>query len=61
MNVIVKYSYHFTGGLILDLQWHVYQNKIVVGFLKIISYSLVKVTCLLGEKFAFFCHCFKIF
>ena len=33
-SFIVKYSYHFTGGLLVELHWHVNQNKIAVGFLK---------------------------
>ena len=34
MSVIVKHSYHFPeGGLVVEQQWHVNQNKIVVGFL----------------------------
>ena len=50
----MKYSYHFTGGrLLVELQWHVNQNKIAVGFLKITFYSLGKVTSLLGEKLVF--------
>ena len=53
VSVMVKYSYHFTGGLIVELQWHVYQNKIAVGFLVITIYSLGKVTSLLSEKFVF--------
>ena len=62
MSVTVKYSYHFPGGgLLADLQWHVNQNKMTVGFLKTTCYSLGKVTSLLGEKVCFFCHCFKIF
>ena len=36
MSVTVKYYYHFPGGgLLVELQWHVNQNKIAVGFLKI--------------------------
>ena len=49
VSVIVKYSYHLT----VELQWHVYQNKIAVCLLKITFYSLGKVTSLLGEKSAF--------
>ena len=49
----MKYSYHFKGGLLVELQWHVYQNKIAAGFLKINFYSLGKVTSLLGEKSVF--------
>ena len=56
VSVTVKYSQHF-----VELQWHVDQNKIAVSFLKITFNSLEKVTSLLGEKFVFFCHCFKIF
>ena len=53
--VIVKYSYHFPeGGLLIELQWHVNQNKIVAGFLQITFYSLGKVTRLLHEKLCFF-------
>ena len=52
-SVTAKYSYHFTGGLLVELQWHVNQNKIAVGFLKIAFYSLGKVISLLGEKSAF--------
>ena len=39
MSVIVKYSYHFPGDLLVELQWHVKQNKIAVDFLKITFYS----------------------
>ena len=34
VSITVKYSYHFPGGLLVELQWHVNQNKIAVGFLK---------------------------
>ena len=34
MSITVKYSYHFLGGLLVELQWHVNQNKSAVGFLK---------------------------
>ena len=34
VSVIVKYSYHFAGGLLVEQQWHVNQNKIVSGFLR---------------------------
>ena len=53
MSVIVKYSYHVTRGLVVKLQWYVYQNKVTVGFLEINFYSLGKVTSLLGEKSVF--------
>ena len=43
----------------MELQSHVNQNKMAVGFLKITCYSLGKVTSLLGEKVWFFCHCFE--
>ena len=34
VSVIVKHSYHFPeGGLLVEQQWHVNQNKIAVGFL----------------------------
>ena len=49
----MKYSYHFTGGFLVDLHWQVNQNKIAAGFLKITFYSLGKVTSLLGEKSVF--------
>ena len=54
MSVIVKYSYHVTGGLLVKLQWYVYQNKAAEGFFEINFYSLGKVTSLLGEKILFF-------
>ena len=38
MSVTVKYSYHFPGGLLIELQWHVNQNKMAVGFLKVIHF-----------------------
>ena len=38
----------------MELQWYVYQNKVTVGFLEIIFYSLRKVTSLLGGKVCFF-------
>ena len=45
MSVTVKYSYHFLGAsLLVELQLHVNQNKITVGFLKITFHSLGKVT-----------------
>ena len=47
MSVIVKYSYHVTGGLLVKLQWYVYQNKAAEGFFEINFYSLGKVTSLL--------------
>ena len=53
VSVTVKYSCHFPRGLLIELQWHFYQNKIAVGFLKITFYSLGKVTSLLGEKSVF--------
>ena len=53
-RVIVKYSYHFLGDLLVELQWYVNQNKIAVGFLEITFYLLGKVTSLLGERSAFF-------
>ena len=61
MSGTVKYSYHVTGGLLLKLQWYVYQNRATEGFFEINFYSVGKVTSLLGEKSVFFCHCFKIF
>ena len=39
--------------IFVELQWHVNQNKIVVGFLWITFYLLGKVTSLLCENFAF--------
>ena len=54
MSVTVKHSYHFTGGLLVELQWYVYQNKVPVGFLEITFYSLGKVRSLLGEEVCFF-------
>ena len=48
MSVMAKYFYHFTkGGVLVELQWHMNQNKIVVGFLLITLKSLGKVTSLL--------------
>ena len=38
----MKYSYHFMGGgggLLVELQWYVYQNKIVIGFLEITLFT----------------------
>ena len=49
----VKHSYHFQGGLLVELQFHVNQNKTPVGFLKLTFYSMRKVTSLLDEKSAF--------
>ena len=46
-------------GLLVELQWHVNQNKMAVGFRKTTSYSLEKVTSLLGEKVCFLCHFFS--
>ena len=40
-------------GLLVELQWHVNQNKIAVGFLEITFILLVKVISLLGEKSVF--------
>ena len=54
MSVTVKYSYRVTGGLLVKLQWYVYQNKAAEGFFEINFYSLRKVTSLLGEKSLFF-------
>ena len=54
MSVIVKHSYHVTGGLLVKLQWYAYQNKAAKGFFEINFYSLEKVTSLLGEKSLFF-------
>ena len=55
MSVTVKYSYHFTeGGVLVELQWHMNQNKIVVGFLLITLKSLGKVTSLLRDNLCFF-------
>ena len=42
MSVTVKYSYHFPGGLLVELQWHINQNKMAVGFLKTTCYALGK-------------------
>ena len=42
------------GGLLVGLQWHINQNKIVVDFLWITFYSLEEVTSLLREKLCFF-------
>ena len=42
VSVIVKYSYYFTGGFLVDLQWRFNQNKIAVGFPKITFYSFEK-------------------
>ena len=53
MSIIVKYSYHFQGALLVELQWYVNQNKIAVGLLKITFYSLGKVRSLLGGKVCF--------
>ena len=41
------------GGLPVELQWHVCQNRIALGFLKMTFYSLGKVTSLLREKSVF--------
>ena len=49
----MKYSYHFPGGLLVELKWSVNQNKIALGFLKTTCYSLGKVISLLGEKVCF--------
>ena len=49
MSVTVKYSDYFQGPFV-ELQWHINQNKIAAGFLKVTSYSHGKVTGLLGEK-----------
>ena len=53
MSVIVKYSYHLTRGLLVKLQWDVYQNKIAEGFLRTTFNSLGKVTNLLDKKSVF--------
>ena len=53
MSVTAKYSYYFPEGLLVELQWHVNQNKMVVGFLKTSCDSLGKVTSLLGESVCF--------
>ena len=45
----MKYSYHFPGVLLEELQWHLNQNNMAVGFLEITFYSHGKVTSLLGE------------
>ena len=50
MSDIAKYSYHFMRGLLVKLQWYVYQNKVAVAFLEITFYSLGKVTSLLGAR-----------
>ena len=34
MSVTEKYSYHFCGDLLVEVQWHVNQNKMAAGFLK---------------------------
>ena len=60
-SVAMKFFYHFTGGLLVELQWQVNQNKMAVGFLETTCYSLGKVTSLLGEKVCFSWHCSKIF
>ena len=54
MSVLVKYSYHVTGGLLVKLQWYVYQNKTAEGFFELNFYLLGKMTSLLGEKSLFF-------
>ena len=61
VSVTVKYFYHFSGGLFVELRWHVNQNKSAVSFLKITFYLLMKLTSLLSEKVFFFCHCLKTF
>ena len=43
----------FSGSLLVELQWHVNQNKIAVGFPKITFYLLRKVTSLLVKKSVF--------
>ena len=54
MSGTVKFSHHFQGGLFVELQWYVNQNKMAVGFLKVTCYSLWKETSLLGEKVLYF-------
>ena len=53
VSVTVTYSFHLPRGLLVELQWHVNENKIVVGFLKITFYALRKVTSSLAEKVCF--------
>ena len=56
----VKYTYNFPGkGFLVELQWHVDQNKMAVGFLKTTCYSLGKMTSLQGEKICFSVIAFK--
>ena len=49
----MKYSYHFPGSFLVELQWQLNQNKTAVGFLKKTFYSLREVLCLVAEKVGF--------
>ena len=41
MSVTVKYSHHFAGAFLVELQWHANQNTIAVGFLKATLHSTI--------------------